>query len=92
MPPKHIQARGTVHYQHQHPLDNQKSASTINAYININMTKSQNDKKKGEKRRKKERKKSTNTVNAYINTNAQSKKTSTIKAFIKTTIKKAQAL
>ena len=32
-------ACGAVHYQHQNPLDNQKSTSTINAYININMTK-----------------------------------------------------
>ena len=30
-----------VHYQHQNPLVNQKSTSTINAYVNINMTKSQ---------------------------------------------------
>ena len=36
---KHLQARGAVHYQHQNPLDNQKSTSTINAYINIKMTK-----------------------------------------------------
>ena len=38
MPRKNLQARGAVHYQHQNPLDNQKSTSTINAYININMT------------------------------------------------------
>ena len=39
--PKNLQARGAVHYQHQNPLDNQKRTSTINAYINIKMTKKQ---------------------------------------------------
>ena len=39
MPRKNLQARGAVHYQHQNPLDSQKSTSTINAYINIKMTK-----------------------------------------------------
>ena len=46
IPCKNLQARGAVHYQHQNPLDNQqrttkqtKSISTINAYINIKMTK-----------------------------------------------------
>ena len=43
-PVKNLQARGAVHYQHQNPLDNQQqeqqeSTSTINAYINIKMTK-----------------------------------------------------
>ena len=39
IPRKNTQALGAVHYQHQNPLDNQKSTSTINAYINIKMTK-----------------------------------------------------
>ena len=39
IPCKNLQARGAVHYQHQNPLDNQKSTSTINAYINIKLTK-----------------------------------------------------
>ena len=30
-----VQARGTVHYQHQNVFDSQKSTSTINAHINI---------------------------------------------------------
>ena len=34
---------GCVYYQHENPLDNQKSTSAINAYININMTKSQDE-------------------------------------------------
>ena len=42
MPRKNVQARGTVHYQHQSPLDNPKknpkNTSTI-AHINIKMTK-----------------------------------------------------
>ena len=38
MPRKDLRARGAVHYQHQHPLDNKKSTATINAYSNINMT------------------------------------------------------
>ena len=38
-PVKFLQARGAVHYQHQNPLDNQKSTNTINAYINIKLTK-----------------------------------------------------
>ena len=33
----HLQARGAVHYQHQNPPDNQKSTSTVNAYISIKM-------------------------------------------------------
>ena len=39
IPCKNLQARGAVHYQHQNTLDNQKSTSTINAYINTKMTK-----------------------------------------------------
>ena len=39
MPRKHLQARGAVHYHHQNPQDNQKGTSTINAYINIKLTK-----------------------------------------------------
>ena len=46
---KNLQARGAVHYQHQNQLDNQKSTSTINTYINIKMTK-----KPGWKRKKRE--------------------------------------
>ena len=38
IPRKNVQARGTVHYQHQNPLDNQKSTSTVNAYINIKIS------------------------------------------------------
>ena len=41
IPLKNLQARGAVHYQHQNPLDSQKSTSTINAYISIKLTKSQ---------------------------------------------------
>ena len=33
----------TVHYQHRHPLDSQNSTSTMHAYININMTRSQDE-------------------------------------------------
>ena len=40
---KDLRARGAVHYQHQNPLDNQKSTSTINAYIH----QYQHDKKPG---------------------------------------------
>ena len=43
IPRKNLQACGAVHYQHQNPLYNQKSASIINAYISINMTKSQDE-------------------------------------------------
>ena len=44
IPRKNLQVRGAVHYQHQNLLDNQQqeeqeSTSTINAYINIKMTK-----------------------------------------------------
>ena len=49
IPRKNLQARAAVHYQHQNPLDNQKSTTTstiilinsitINAYINIKMSK-----------------------------------------------------
>ena len=40
VPCNNLQARGAVHYQHQNPLDNQQeSTCTINAYINIKMTK-----------------------------------------------------
>ena len=39
IPLKNLQARGAVHYQYQNLLDNQKSTSTINAYINIKLTK-----------------------------------------------------
>ena len=41
IPRTNLEACGAVHYQYQHPLDSQKSTSTINAHININMTKSQ---------------------------------------------------
>ena len=57
IPRKHLQARGAVHYQHQNPLDNQKSTSTINAYINIKMTKKAGRKKKERKKKKKKKKK-----------------------------------
>ena len=43
IPRKYLQAHGAVHYQQKNPLDNQKSPSTINAYIIINITKSQDD-------------------------------------------------
>jgi len=48
IPRKQLRARSTVHYQDQNPLGNQKSTSTINAYININMTKSEDETKKQE--------------------------------------------
>ena len=63
--PVNIYKLVALHYQHQNPLDNQKSTSIINAYININMTKSQDGKKKLRKGRQ-----STSTVNAYIDMKA----------------------
>ena len=39
MPCKHLRARSVIHHQHQNPLNSQKSALTINAYIKL--TKSQ---------------------------------------------------
>ena len=54
IPRKNLQARGAVHYQHQNPLDNQKSTSIINAYINIKMTKKVRMKKKKKKKKKKQ--------------------------------------
>ena len=64
IPHKNLRDCGAVHYQHQHPLDNLKGTSTINAYMYINMAKSwmKHDNKKY--------KQSTSTVNAYFNTNA----------------------
>ena len=41
MPCKHLQARSVLHYQLPNPLDSQKSTVTINAYISIKLTKSQ---------------------------------------------------
>ena len=56
LPRKNLWARNTVRYQHQNPLDNQKSPSTINAYININMTKSQDETNKQKANKKKKHK------------------------------------
>ena len=59
IPRKNLQARGAVHYQHQHPLDNQVSTgtSTINAYITIKMTTTTTTTTKpGKKKRKKKKK------------------------------------
>ena len=38
IPHQNLRVRGAVHYQHQNPLDNQKSTSTIKAYISITIT------------------------------------------------------
>ena len=59
IPCKNLQAHGAQHYHHQYPFNSQKSTSAINAYVNVSMTKSQNETNK--KRR------STSIVNAYIN-------------------------
>ena len=52
MPHNKLRARDAVDYQHQNPLDNQKSTSTINAYINMNITKSQDETKRKKKKHK----------------------------------------
>ena len=59
MPHNKLRARDAVDYQHQNPLDNQKSTSTINAYIYIKMTKSQDETNKKQKQTKSRRRRST---------------------------------
>ena len=64
MPISHLRACGAVHYQHQNPLDSQKSTSTVNDYISINMTKSQDDTNKNKTKLK--QKKTTKEEEAQV--------------------------
>jgi len=55
MPHKNVQARGTVHYQHQSPLDNQKKSKKYKYYSTHQY---QNDKKARMKQNKTKQKNS----------------------------------
>ena len=84
IPCEDLQARSTACYQHQNPLDDQNSTSTINAYIN-NMTKSQDATTTTTKNKKKRRRRrGTSTINAYININMTVRKAqnNTVNAYI----------
>ena len=65
IPRKHLQARGAVHYQHQNPLDNQKSTSAINAYINIKKARMKQTNKQTKTKKRKEEAKYCKCVHRY---------------------------
>jgi len=85
MPISHLRACGAVHYQHQNPLDSQKSTSSVNDYISINMTKSQDDTNKNKtklKQKNYKRRRSTSTVSVLKHFTHTPISTSTINAYI----------
>ena len=67
---KKIRVSGAVHYQRQHPLDNQKQKQVLSMQTSISIMIKSQDKRRQLKKKKKHTKKSTSTVNAYINAKA----------------------